>query len=429
VTLRGGHGPSINHNMRSPFNGLSSALICLLAVGARAETVEPETELISRIDAALAKAGKYLQQKQSDDGAWRSETYSALRGGAPLSAYVMSSMFYLPQAGPTMPDSYNKGVGYLLGFVDDDGRIRNSNPKMLYPAYTASMASRAVPLLDRGPRNLQAQQAWLKFMRQRQLAEQLGWQPSDREYGGWGFSIELPRKPEPGQPKDRFLESNLSATLFGVAALRSAEVPADEPIYEKILVFVRRCQNFSDDPAQGDPEFDDGGFFFMPDDIFQNKAGVAGVDRHGRERIRSYGTMTADGLRALYRCGLPKDHPRVVAAKKWLETHFSATDNPGVFPEDRAVLQNATYYYWAWSVSHAFMGLGIDEIETKNGKVLWAEALAAELIKRQRDDGSWVNRFTDSREDDPLVATPWAAAALAVCRYVRTGEPRTLAKK
>ena len=42
--------------------------------------------------------------------------------------------------------------------------------------------------------------------------------------------------------------------------------------------------------------------------------------------------------------------------------------------------------------------------------------LAAELVRRQLPDGSWSNTFTDAREDDPLVATPWAAAALAICR-------------
>ena len=69
------------------------------------------------------------------------------------------------------------------------------------------------------------------------------------------------------------------------------------------------------DPARADPAFDDGGFFFIPNDPGQNKAGPAGTDRHGRQRFRSYGTMTADGLRILIRCGLPATHPRVVAAR------------------------------------------------------------------------------------------------------------------
>jgi len=45
------------------------------------------------------------------------------------------------------------------------------------------------------------------------------------------------------------------------------------------------------------------------------------------------------------------------------------------------------------------------------GRCATDDELARELIRRQRDGGSWANRFTDAREDDPLVATPWAAAA------------------
>jgi squalene-hopene/tetraprenyl-beta-curcumene cyclase len=133
--------------------------------------------------------------------------------------------------------------------------------------------------------------------------------------------------------------------------------------------------------------------------------------------------MTADGLRALLQCGLSHDHPRVVAARRWLERTFTATTHPGDFAEDREVLRGATYYYYLWAVAHAFMHLGITEIETKAGRVAWARVLADELIRRRRQDGSWVNRFTDAKEDDPLVATPWAAAALAICRRVLAPRP------
>ena len=49
-----------------------------------------------------------------------------------------------------------------------------------------------------------------------------------------------------------------------------------------------------------------------------------------------------------------------------------------------------------------------------------------ELLRRQNPDGTWRNAFTDAKEDDPLVSTPWAAAALAVCRSVVAGETKTL---
>jgi hypothetical protein len=103
--------------------------------------------------------------------------------------------------------------------------------------------------------------------------------------------------------------------------------------------------------------------------------------------------------------------------------------NPGEFDGDRAVLQNATYYYWAWAVAHAFMALGDREIDTAGGKVDWPVALAEALLRRQQADGSWINSYTDAKEDDPLVATPWAAAALAISRAMITNEQRTLARR
>jgi len=375
-----------------------------------------DPKLIARIDAALAKAGQYLVDHQSPDGAWRSETYGALRDGPSLTPLVMSALFFLPQAGEPACQAYHRGVDYLVGFVGPDGRIAVAERELLFPVYTAASASRVVRLLEPSERNLRAQRAWLAYLRARQLNEDLGWSVDDPQYGGWGFALAVPRKPPPGERREFLVESNLTATLFGLAALRSANVPPSDPAYRQVLIFAQRCQNFPDSPALADPAFDDGGFFFIPDDPVQNKAGIAGVDRWGRRRFHSYGTMTADGLRALIRCGLPAGHPRVVAARRWLERNFDPAHNPGVFQADREVLRDATYYYWAWAVSHAFAALSVREVGGRQRKTDWASALAEELLARQRDDGSWVNRYTDAKEDDPLVATPWAAAALVICR-------------
>jgi hypothetical protein len=54
--------------------------------------------------------------------------------------------------------------------------------------------------------------------------------------------------------------------------------------------------------------------------------------------------------------------------------------------------------------------------ETLPPRPRWAEALAEELLVRQRDDGSWANPVDSFREDDPLVATSFAVRALAGCR-------------
>src|SRR5262249_26964661 len=125
-----------------------------------------------------------------------------------------------------------------------------------------------------------------------------------------------------------------------------------------------------------------------------------------------------DGLRALVACGLPVDHPRVRAARRWLETNFRADQHPGQFAEESEGKRQAVYYYYAWSLARALGEIAGPTIQTPKGEVRWAELLADELMKRQRGDGSWVNPANFVREDDPVAATGMAASALAICRRV-----------
>jgi squalene-hopene/tetraprenyl-beta-curcumene cyclase len=217
-------------------------------------------------------------------------------------------------------------------------------------------------------------------------------------------------------PEGQPLDADLSSTLFAVGALRIAGADANDPAIRKAIAFVERCQNFAEHGPTAEPAFDDGGFFFTPTDPTRNKAGVAGIDRQGRNRFGSYGSATADGIRALLRGGLPPDHPRVASARGWLERNFSARRHPGAFGPDREIERDATYFYYAWSAAHAFRALGVRTWEASGRRVDWADELARELIARQNPDGTWTSSVGASKEDDPMVATPLAAGALALAR-------------
>jgi hypothetical protein len=131
--------------------------------------------------------------------------------------------------------------------------------------------------------------------------------------------------------------------------------------------------------------------------------------------------MTADGVRALVRLGVPPGDPRVAAGAAWLERHFDAERNPGDFVAISEVRRDSSYYYWTWSAAHALRDLGKTTLATERGQVDWARALAEALLARQRDDGSWANPASEMREDDPIVATSFATAALGVCRVALGG--------
>jgi hypothetical protein len=377
------------------FLGLLAAAGCC---GTTPQPPRPESSPAERRTAeGLRRAGRFLLDRQSPDGAWRSDSYGQFRDGTALTPLVLQALLRLP-SGPERDAALHKGTAYLAGLARPDGAIEEGPLGLVYPVYTSAGA---VEVLSRWEpdRHRAARDAWLAYLRGRQLTDRLGWAPSDWQYGGWGYCAVVPRKPRPAELTPPFLESNLSATVYALSALRTAGV-ADEATYRQARVFVERCQNF--DADRGDSRFDDGGFFFIHGDPVRNKAGAAGRDATGRERFRSYGSTTADGLRALLLCGAPADDPRVERARAWLTSHLTADQDPG---------RQAVYFYFFASASQAFDALGIDALDAGR-KVHWRDAMAAELLDRQGEDGSWANAVLLVREDEPLVATSFAVIAL-----------------
>jgi squalene-hopene/tetraprenyl-beta-curcumene cyclase len=373
----------------------------------------------NRIDRALTAAMRALITAQSSDGSWRSRTYGALKDGLSLTPPILKALVFGP-GGPETEAACRRGARYLVLRTRTDGAIVDEPQELIYPVYTASASAIALSRInvDGGAA---ARDAWLVELRRRQMTESLGWGTSDRPFGAWGYAIDPPSRPAGGLSEDQPLDADLSSTLFAVGALRINGASAEDPAIRKALVFICRCQNLAEEGTEGDQAFDDGGFFFTPTDPVRNKAGAAGNDRRGQVRHHSYGSATADGVRALLRCGLAIDHPRVVAALRWLQRRFSPRVNAGTFEPGRALERAATYYYYAWSATHAFRALGIRSWTEQGREVRWAEELAEELIAKQRPDGTWANSIGASKEDDPLVATPLAAGALALARAALPG--------
>lgn len=372
----------------------------------------PADDLGGRIDQALERGMRALVRAQSPDGAWRSPTYGVFRDGLTLTPVVAKAVVFGPEIEGVAAARNRAGV-YLAGCVRPDGSIDAGPSGMTYPVYTAAAAVIVLSRLDI-PGGRPARNAWLRELMRRQLAEDRGWTSSDPAYGAWGYAIEPPIRSDDGS--NTAIDADLSSTLFALGALRMAGLDSSEPSIRKALNFLERCQNLPKDDSAAELPFDDGGFFFSPSDPVRNKAGSAGKDFRGRIRYHSYGSATADGLRALLRCGLAPDHPRVAAARRWLEAHFTATTNPGTFEPIREDERDATYYYGAWSIAHAFRALNLQTIQAGRRDIDWARSLAEELLRRQRSDGTWINRFTAAKEDDPLVATSFAVGALAISR-------------
>lgn len=393
---------------RRRFSGILFSGACALGlVGCADDPPPPGSGLAERTDEAVDRALRWLVSSQDADGAWRSRTYGALKDGFSLTPAVVKALVHADR--PDARDAARKGARWLSTHDPKDVADR-----LIYPVYTASLIVMGLVRLDDDTLR-PAKNAWVDELRRHQLAEGLGWTADDEAYGGWGYGVTPLKRPSRDTIQPPF-DADLSSTLFAVGALRMAGAPDEDAAVMKARRFVFRCQNFADEPVRSDPEFDDGGFFFTPTRQLPNKAGVAGVDRHGRRRYRSYGSLTGDGVRALLRCGLSPTHSRVVAARRWLEDAFDVHRNPGAFDGARQSEQAASYYYWCWAAAHALRMLGRATFEQRGRTVRWGNEMASALVKRQREDGSWRNRFTLVKEDDPIIATTLATSAVALSR-------------
>ncbi len=351
--------------------------------------------LRQRASDAVLRASSALVAAQSPDGSWVSTTYGAMKDGASLTATVVKALRYLEATRPGAPgigSAVERGLGYLQNRVRDDGSIDDGPYGMPYPVYTGGLAVLAFSG-RRGEAAERARRAFASLLRQHQHLA--GSTPDAPDYGGWGYGT-VP--PDGGQP-DR--HANLSATLFGIGGLWASGAGPDDPAIVAAKRFVYRCQNYPGD----------GGFFAAPALPVLNKAGPA-----ANGGFRSYGSATADGIRALLAVGERRDSKRMTAAVEWLSTRFDARTHAGSFTEPREPLRNAYYYYYLWSSAHAF-------VRARVPKTLWADQIIEALLHRQRADGTWQNDVTDGREDDQIIATTLAIAALVIAADANRDAP------
>ncbi len=202
---------------------------------------------------------------------------------------------------------------------------------------------------------------------------------------------------------------DLSNTQFLLDALKAAGAGPDDPAVKKALVFVSRCQNLETEHntlpfAAKNP---DGGFYYTPAAGGQSEAGPP-LPGGG---LRSYGSMTYAGLKSMIYAGVKADDPRVKAAVKWIQQHYTLEGNPGMTKPEQGL------YYYYHTFAKALDAVGKPElIDAKGVKHDWRRELAAELISRQKPDGSWVNNADRWMEGDPNLVTAYSLLALSYCR-------------
>lgn len=340
----------------------------------------------------LPRAVRWLASIQGADGLWHSTTYGLLARGESTTATLALAVALLPAAerAAALPLAERA----LAGLAARQAPSPALAPEPIdYPVFTAAHRLHALAILR--PAGWQAQATTLvQWLERQQLSERQGWQSDDLPYGGFGLG-------------DREHPKPLGADLIGLAtvtavveALRAADVAVDHSIVKRARTFVWRCQQFGHDD-------DDGGFCYAPTGDW--RAAKAGSDRapDGRAQPRSYGTATADGLRALLACGETAGGERVGAAVGWLRRHGTPSAVPGL---TEPMLENSLRLYWWQSAARAGRTGAWPDSDAS------LQPLRQPLAAQQRANGAFAGLGMAMKEDDPLVATALALLALGALR-------------
>jgi squalene-hopene/tetraprenyl-beta-curcumene cyclase len=368
---------------------LLSLFLGLTASAFAADEAKPNPPDAKAYGQAVEKAIEYLTTKgQAADGSFTAPA------GPGVTAIVVTGI--LSQGRSPDDPVVEKALKYLEKFIQPDGGIYE--PKNFYKNYETCLGLMAFSAANKQGKNEKFAKIVKdaeKFLKEIQWDERQSQDQASAYYGGAGY----------GKSK----RPDLSNTQFLLDALKTAGAGPDDPAVKKALIFVSRCQNLETENntlpfASKNP---DGGFYYTPAAGGTSQAGPP-LPGGG---LRSYGSMTYAGLKSMIYAGVGPDDARVKAAYKWIQQNYDLKSNPGMSKPEEGL------YYYYHTFAKALDAVGKPElVDAKGVKHDWRKELSAELISRQKANGSWANDADRWMEGDPNLVTAYSLLALSYCR-------------
>jgi squalene-hopene/tetraprenyl-beta-curcumene cyclase len=378
---------------------------------------------LARAESMIEGAIAWLRTQQDEaSGGWavnpRGPSFPAITG------LVLSGMLMQPGVDAT-DESVRRGMEYILAQRQPDGGIYDR----VLPSYNTAICLSALAKLD-DPKAKEAIGPAQDFLRGLQFSEvsTVDAAPGQTQrvgrehpfYGGIGYG-------QHGRP-------DLSNLSFFLQAMYDSGVPADDPAFQRALVFLSRTQmheSVNDMPyAQGSRQ---GGFIYATaerGDAPPSGQSFAGLIEESMDdgtrisRLRAYGSMTYAGFKSYIYAKLPPGDSRIQLAYEWIRRNYTLEENPGLGTD-------GLYYYYV-TFARALHALGQQSISTVDdkGRVRerdWAVDLIERLAELQNQDGSF--RSVDDRwmENNPVLITAYSLLALqhaAEAIRARGGEER-----
>ncbi|UCC30510.1 MAG: terpene cyclase/mutase family protein [Phycisphaerales bacterium] len=360
--------------------------VMCLAAGPATDEVPVDLSLRIRTQEAIDKALGYLAASQQADGAW--EAFG--KSHPAITALVVKCLIQNKEYGAKHAAA-KRGLDFTLRYVQPDGGIYVPGEGMRnYHTSVALMALAAT----KDPAHAETTRKAQRFLKKLQWDDGEGHEASSTFFGGQGY----------GQHK----RPDLSNTQLMLEALQQSGLPPDDPVYQKAMVFVSRCQMLD---RTNDQSFAggsvDGGFVYSPVSGGESKAGTKLVD--GKPRLRSYGSMTYAGFKSMLYARVDRNDVRVRRAIEWIRRHYTLDHNPNM---PHAQSKQGLYYFYH-VFARAMHAWGEETVRDADGVPhAWRAELCEKLLSLQGEDGSWVNEEDRWYEGNPHLVTAYAVLAL-----------------
>ena len=329
------------------------------------------------------KALKWLRTSQKPDGSWSESTgitalvlLSFLNAGISPDDPTDTNKDGVPdlqEAMAYLTKHFDAKTGYFYGKTD----VRGNDPCY---SYDTSLCSLALIAADRG-RGTNNYENVISRAKDYLLSVQYVDDPSDPDYGGWGY----PRSGWADLSNTQWVVMALDAA-YNYLGLPKPSPETDGTWTNRLLTFLKHTQ------------MSDGGFDY--------KAGAFNNE--------SLGSMSAAGLWSLLLAGLSPSNPRIAHVENWIRDNYTLDVNPG--------RGSAALYYYYVSLAKALTMAGLKTITDSAGtKHDWYAELEKKLATLQNSKGFWVNSDTDEWEGNADLCTAYALLALET-QHLPTGK-------
>ncbi len=379
---------------------IAASILALLPPGALAEDISPDHK--RKAELSIHRTIEYLTTRQHPNTfGWDDDPDSICMPA--ITGLIVQGLMLDPGVDEKHP-LVIQGTRYILGFVQDDGSIHDGS----LPSYNTAICLSALSQV-RKPEALEAMLEGREFLRTLQYSSANKNNPNDPGfeepitinhpyYGGVGYG-------EHGRP-------DLSNLSFFLQALHDTGVSANDPAYQRALIFLSRVQMA--DEVNDMPYADkssQGGFIYATVPDIESVEGIAGQSQSGDitetteagdelTRLRAYGSMTYAGFKSLVYANLDPDDPRMTNAWKWIEANYTLEENPG--------LDQQGYYYYLCTMARALDAMGIDEVNGRN----WREEMIDKIHELQYVNGAYKVLNPRWMENNDVLIAAYALIAL-----------------